>query len=326
MSTNNKSWLSVYFYRTGSWKSFLVEGIKPFVESVLYEGIAEQFFFIRYGERGPHIRLRLKGESGTIEQTLKPRLKTYFLDYFVTNPTHRVEPSSVNDLPKKQMWFPNDSIQFIKYKPEVTRYGGPKGLLISEKQFEASSRAVLSILAEHDTWDYQRALGSAIQLHLVFSFALGLDLEEAKQFFTYIYAFKPMLLSNEAQKHKEDVTKIFEEKFNQQKDVLVPYHQNMWLALETNSTFEQTWLNEWNETMNNIGAEWKQAQEQRQLIYPDFHIYDDGHVGSINTNYKMWSIWASNIHMTNNRLGILNQDEAYLGYLIKRSLESLEAK
>jgi hypothetical protein len=314
MNKTEKTWLSAYLYRTGSWQTFLTEAVNPFVTAALAEGLAEQFFFIRYGERGPHIRLRLKGERSTIEQRLKPRLESYFLDYFAANPTQRVDPPELNDLPPEQQWFPNDSIQFIDYEPEVKRYGGPTGILIAEKQFEASSRAVLSILAANETWNYQRALGAASQLHLGFVFALGMALEEAKQFFTYIYALEPSRLPAGFRRRRGELTRSFEEKFNQQKAILLPFYQQLWQALVDGITFEQAWLNEWVKTMIDIGLEWKQSLAQGLLNPSGLVIrYGEGAVEFTKNNHILWSIIASNFHMTNNRLGIVNEDEAYLG-------------
>jgi hypothetical protein len=35
---------------------------------------------------------------------------------------------------------------------------------------------------------------------------------------------------------------------------------------------------------------------------------------------QLWAIYDSYIHMLNNRLGIMNRDEGYLGFLIKEVL------
>jgi hypothetical protein len=40
---------------------------------------------------------------------------------------------------------------------------------------------------------------------------------------------------------------------------------------------------------------------------------------------QLWPIFESYVHMTNNRLGILNRDESYLGYLMQQSLTALSA-
>ena len=58
-----KQWLAAYLYYSGNWEKFLTNSVKPFVEDILDRKLAEQYFFIRYWERGPHIRLRFKGDK-----------------------------------------------------------------------------------------------------------------------------------------------------------------------------------------------------------------------------------------------------------------------
>jgi hypothetical protein len=38
---------------------------------------------------------------------------------------------------------------------------------------------------------------------------------------------------------------------------------------------------------------------------------------------RLWFIYSSYVHMTNNRLGILNQDEAYAAFLISKCLSAI---
>ncbi|MGB5931124.1 MAG: lantibiotic dehydratase C-terminal domain-containing protein, partial [Cyclobacteriaceae bacterium] len=42
--------------------------------------------------------------------------------------------------------------------------------------------------------------------------------------------------------------------------------------------------------------------------------------------FDRWRIYDSYVHMTNNRLGIQNRDEAYLAYLIKKCLDIMLAE
>ena len=49
-----------------------MEAIAPYVKTVLQTRIAQQYFFIRYWDRGPHIRLRFKAEKHVIDQLLQP--------------------------------------------------------------------------------------------------------------------------------------------------------------------------------------------------------------------------------------------------------------
>ena len=88
------------------------------------------------------------------------------------------------------------------------------------------------------------------------------------------------------------IEEAFSESFSNQQSKLVSYHRMLWSAFERGAEFEDDWLNEWLTEMSGIGK-------------------------------GPWPILESYVHMTNNRLGILNRDEAYLGYVMKRSIEEL---
>ncbi|HHH49559.1 MAG TPA: hypothetical protein ENK52_01120, partial [Saprospiraceae bacterium] len=65
-------WLAVHLFYNEPWEEFLAKAVKPYVDTLVQTGIAAQFFFIRYWERGPHIRLRIKGEKNIIDNIVQP--------------------------------------------------------------------------------------------------------------------------------------------------------------------------------------------------------------------------------------------------------------
>lgn len=327
-----KTWLAAYLYHAEPWEEFLLKIMKPFVDDVMGKALAEQFFFIRFWEQGPHIRLRFKGETDILQKQVKPRLEYYFLDYFKEHPSVRQEPEDMDKWPADRRWFPNDSVQYIEYDPEVERYGGPYAILIAEKQFEISSRTVLAVIEESGSWDYDRALGAAIQLHLGFAFALGMNLTEAAEFYSRIamhwfasaYGYTAGISPEELKERREITMKAFEENFQRQKDTLVSFHQTLWAALTEGMEFEQEWLNLWIQRIRTIAEELKGIQRQNQLVIPQWFQPEPDKKTPVDRQY-WWPVLESYIHMTNNRLGILNRDEAYLGYLIKESIRAEDA-
>jgi len=331
--TTNQSterWLAAHLYYAEPWDTFLVQQVKPFVERILQERWARRFFFIRYWERGPHIRLRFQGEPHRLYQEVKPRLESYFLGYFQQNPSQRTEPDWVAALPAQQCWFSNNSIQFIPYEPEVERYGGPTGIQIAEQQFALSSHTALDRMASSADWPYHRALGAAIQLHLGFAWALGMDLAETRQFYTYIFkswlaracGISSEMAAAERQHRYEATLTAFAAQFEAQKERLVATHRTVWEALADDVEFEQTWLNDWRHGMEEIGRMLRAAHQCNALQIPPW-FRPDPQVDVPPAQQQLWPILGSYVHMTNNRLGILNRDEAYLGYLIDQSLQHL---
>jgi hypothetical protein len=294
--------------------------------------LAEAFFIIRYREKGPHIRLRFKGNPVTLEEKLKPAILAHFEAYFAAHPSLRIDPAWGEDAPEAQKWFPNNSVQFVEYKPETERYGGPTGLLIAERQFQASSEAVLAILQESNGWDYNRAMGVAIQLHLGFAFAQGMDLSETTHFFSRVFenwlprayfSYQSPQSREECTALRENVLAMFRRTYQQQKVFLLPLFKTIWEALETFTEFEQAWYNQWLLDMSLVRDAVQQAQDKQELTTPGVYNGRKPEAAFSAGKQQRWAIYDSYVHMTNNRLGIMNQDESYLAYLIKKGLAEM---
>ncbi len=328
---NNKEWLAAYLYYAEPWEKLIIEAVKPFAESIIDQQLADQFFFIRYWEKGPHIRLRFKGDRQILQQIVKPKLINYFETYFKDNPSERKTPEWLEDATEEQKWYPNNSIQFIEYEPETERYGGEHAILVAETQFQASSEAALGVIGESlDAWNYERALGAAIQLHLGFGYALGMDLHQLHGFFSSVFRnWLPMayyyhekdISKKELEKRKAETLKTFDKNFQQQKDTLIPFFETIWKALREGQEFEQDWLNQWIIDMKNVGDKLLALQKRKQLIVSAW-------VKKVNEGFPVeyrerWAIYDSYVHMMNNRLGIMNRDEGYLGYLIVESIREM---
>ncbi len=320
---SDEVWLAAHLYYTPPWESFLAKVLAPFARDVLARGLAKNFFFIRYSERGFHIRLRFRGEEQKIEQ-LKPELEAHFGEYMSANPSKREAEQ------QEQKLLPNNSVQFITYEPELVRYGGPLGLGIAENLFEASSQACLEAFGSGDDWHYDQGLGSAVTMHLTFAYGMGFSLEELSSFCQKIsqvwvsrtYQYDAQTTQEEHRAKAASTQETFAEMFSLQKEALVGYSKVLWEALEEEASFEQDWLNQWGEAVATSGQALKQALRAGDLEIPDrdkaLWVDDDAPQW-----HQLWPILESYVHMTNNRLGILNQDEAYLGYLIRETIPFL---
>lgn len=332
MIDNEKKWLAAHLYYSEPWHELLVNSIKPLTENIISSGQADQFFFLRYWDRGPHIRLRFKGDPEILENKVKPLLIDHFEKYFEKFPSERKDPVHQEAVGESEKWFPNNTIQFIEYEPEAERYGGPVAITVAEEQFEASSKAILSIIKNSvDSWDYDHALGAAIQMHLGFGYGLGMDLRELHAFFSIIFSgwlprayhsFESNIDAQELDRRKEETLLAFKENFTAQKDTILPFVQTIWNAMNSGQEFEQEWLNNWIHDMEEVRDQLISIQSEYALVvpkrpnrtpHPDFSM----------TQQDRWLIYDSYVHMTNNRLGILNRDEGYLGYLIKECIATM---
>lgn len=120
-------WLYVKLYTgTSTADGLLRDVVAPAVREVMGEAQADHWFFIRYGDPGWHLRLRLHGDPGALVTRVFPRLQ------------EGIAPL----LEDGRLW----RVQLDTYEREVERYGGPEGIALAERLFHVDSEAVLAIL------------------------------------------------------------------------------------------------------------------------------------------------------------------------------------
>ena len=121
------TWLYAKLYAgTSSADAMLRDLVTPLVEEVLADGVAAQFFFIRYADPDHHLRLRFRGDPARLAGELLPRLHA------------RLAPALATTL----AW----RLQLDTYEREVERYGGDHAIALAEDLFAADSDAVLAIV------------------------------------------------------------------------------------------------------------------------------------------------------------------------------------
>ncbi|WP_238653391.1 thiopeptide-type bacteriocin biosynthesis protein [Paenibacillus piscarius] len=122
------------------------------LESLAARGRISKWFFLRYWEDGPHIRVRylMDGELG--EEELFDQVRAYIRrhpsirrlskeEYF-RNHKFDGEPLEL----KSQDWYEEGEIISKPYEPEFERYGGKALMPLTESLFMESSRLVAGIL------------------------------------------------------------------------------------------------------------------------------------------------------------------------------------
>lgn len=136
--------------------TLLRDVVRPLVAQARDAGAVDRWFFIRYADPDPHLRVRLHGDPARLSGQVLPAFR------------RALEP----DL-EGVVW----RLEVATYVRELERYGGPDSIEIVEGVFEADSDAALEIVAGGGTLD-DRWRAALAGLHLLFE-DLGLD--EAEQ-------------------------------------------------------------------------------------------------------------------------------------------------
>jgi thiopeptide-type bacteriocin biosynthesis protein len=120
-------WLYAKLYTgTATADGLLREVVAPVAREALAAGEADGWFFIRYSDPEWHLRLRFHGDPARLQSGVLPRLHAAFDPHLADGRVWRV--------------------QLDTYEREIERYGGPEGMLLSERLFQVDSEAVLAIL------------------------------------------------------------------------------------------------------------------------------------------------------------------------------------
>lgn len=148
-------WLSLHVFLADPRRQerYLCERLAPQLRAWREGGMLDQWFYVRYWEGGPHLRIRLRGPVATDPQAAAAALGRQLDGYLSASPPQRDsyyaahafdgEPVDVAALP----WYPEGSVEPIAYVPEYARYGGEAALAASERLFMLSSRIALDLCA-----------------------------------------------------------------------------------------------------------------------------------------------------------------------------------
>lgn len=205
------TWLSIHFYPLENQDVFLVRGLRPFLQQYIWANRGTRAFFIRYqDDRGPHIRIRMRGEVGWMEETLRPA--------FVGWQEGRGE------------W------EEVRYAPEIERFGGEEAIAWAEEHFHLSSRVALERLAREQR-SYGDTMFDALRMHTITAHAAGLNQEQTVRYFGQLAEqWLPLFFAPEGKGDADFFSEIkagFEKNFAPQKEELRATLLELWKALDT---------------------------------------------------------------------------------------------
>ncbi|WP_062352652.1 thiopeptide-type bacteriocin biosynthesis protein [Bacillus kwashiorkori] len=260
--------------------------------------LIEKWFFIRYWEGGPHIRLRYfpKDKDEEIRQKIEEKVRLFWKtlpieqvltkeDYYANHPFDG-EKKSMEELP----WFDNRSIKSIPYVPEIERYGGAESIKYSESIFMYSSQLVCYLLKATKPDSAKKFILALTLTKLLIEELLCFDeQEDLIQYATFYKQYwEPFVEGNRT----NDLLHLF----SANKNSIGKFYE----ALKTNQVV-QSYFAKMVFELNNV----------RTIINDELYIH---------------RIVASHIHMTNNRLGISPFVEYYISEYISKNYPNQAVK
>jgi len=310
-------WASAYVYCASLDARFLIEYVQPFVLHAFRNSYATQFFFVRYFDNGIHLRIRFKSKSNSQLRRLRILIKAHF--NIAIKEVSLTTPSTESASDKYE-----NVVRFVKYRPEIRRYGGKFCISLAENQFELSSQCVIQALRGLRDHSYDNIFGLSLRMQAIFVNAIGMSTEEIITLFKISFTnFKGHLL-NKNFESLNNLDEILETNFQQNKKNILASLRPL-LPDRITSHKREGWILKWFRGNVKIGIEFKKLARVGRVRTTSRSL-----TGLRNTHYmkfansKLWPIYLSLVHMTNNRLGIHNYDEAFQSYLLMRVFQTFK--
>lgn len=313
-SASDSAWLSAYVdcdcptIHSAEMDAVLLDFVAPFVRDCEQNGWVERYFFVRYSDRGPHIRLRLSGENGTLRDLVGPALIASFesrAEHTVLAPASSERRGSVVVGRRGAV----TGLRWVSYVAESDRYGGPHALAVGERLFHASATVALRLIA---TFDDRRStrLGKALLSMLVLMEAFLDGRAECASFGQHYAESYLRNLTPNAQAQGWWLERFGEGYARQQGDI----SDHIRLAFRRLKS---------GEGLSEVLDEYREAiRERRGELEALFH---GGLISRKGIALATWRgcvghLLPSYVHMMNNRLGLSIAEESYLAHVIHRAL------
>ncbi len=280
-------WLSAHLFFEGGMYGpecdrVVLDVAEPFVLRCRREEWTDGHFFIRYGEGGPHVRLRLRGAEEVLQGLVWPALVEHV-------------PAALR-------------VERVPYEPETVRYGGPDALQVAERHFADSSETAYRLLAGIGTGRSSR-LGRGLLAMVVLVHAFAGDRDRGAAF-ARMYATGYLRLLGERDEGGA-LLGAFGDGYQRQAGRLAEHVDEVWSRLDAGEPLSDE-LDAW-------AAALRERRAELAALFRERRVQVEGRPAE-EWERVVSGIVPSYAHMTNNRLGITLQEESYLAYLIARAL------
>jgi len=186
------------------------------------------------------------------------------------------------------------TIQTARYEPEIDRYGNYESITWAEQYFECSSQYILNWLVKRER--NQSAVTQAIKLHLILLHTLKWDDEALKEVCNFfLEGWLPKLYNPTDPKEEQRIFWLnqFEKVFDPMKNKTLQAGNQFWQQLNQDIVDDNL-------------IEYLSKTTKVICLYQNVDFEKN----------KMFQVISSFMHMNNNRLGISNDEEAYIMYVI----------
>lgn len=327
MNGANRRWIGAHIYYHDRQDVLIDQGIRPLVEDHTLRDLVEGHFFVRHWQGGPHVRLRLLLRPGAPEPAvtdlLDERMEGFLharpaetsvgqQEYLtVAGPLSRVEHGQNSIEPLR----PNNSWCYRPYAPEYDRYGGtPEAMAVVERNFVESSEIGLDVIASGRSRDHRTTQALAM---MVVSAAVWEGTPEGLVRFCsagHLNWGRYLVLGD-----REGQQARFEQQYQRQHSSLRQLVSRLLAVVwGGGSGQDDTPISRWMRSVTVAKAELLRLHRAGLVAAPESMV-----AGDRDDQRGVGAILMFCSHMNNNRLGISLTEEAYLVYLLWRTVSDV---
>jgi len=333
------AWQALHIYYAANPQPMLVRCIRPLVRELTDEGLIVGHFFINYWLEGPHVRLRLRPASAAVTETVLRRAEEAIERFISIRPAlYQVDPGFLNDFYNtlfdaefdeagkaayigadgRMNLRPNNSSARQTYEPEFGKYGGPAGVELAEWHFQRSSDLVIEAMGSLNLHMRTVLLGTSAQLMMVMGQSFLPEVADLADFLDRYYEFwhrtfpgKGFIGDQEYARNYDGMAEGLNRRFGEIRSALV----------DGSPQALPGYLRDWAEHCAELVSRVHTLATDGDLVFrswdrtQDQAVTDPSLAGAI--------LLSPYLHMTNNRLQVTMRDEAYLAYVMGRSLKDL---
>lgn len=329
-------WQSLHVFYAASPRPLLLDCVRPLVDELTRDGLLSGYFFINYWLQGLHVRLRLKPSSAAANGEVRDRALAAVQRFLTTRPAlYEVKAGFLADLyntlfeleyPQEQrekllgpdgrmLLRDNNSVSMEPYEPEYGKYGGPAGVALAEWHFQRSSDLVVEALRTMNLHVRTVLLGTAAQLMMVMSASFLDDDEELAHFLERYHAFWDGAFSGTDFTARKGYDRAYEDMGAE----LGRRFTAVRAAIARGAEEElPAFLRGWALHCRDLAGRVRRLAADGELVFrrwsggEEFGITDERHALAM--------LMSPYMHMTNNRLSVTIRDEAFLAYVLARTL------
>jgi thiopeptide-type bacteriocin biosynthesis protein len=318
----------------------ITECVRPLVDGLTADGLIEGHFYINYWLEGPHVRLRLKAVSPAAVPEVRARAEAAISEFLRVRPAlyemksefylnlyntmfeleySEDQRDELMGTDGRMRLRPINTFSWEPYEPEYGKYGGPAGIEVAEWHFQRSSELVMDVVRSMNLHVRNVLLGFAAQLMMAMtaSFLRADDamadyLETYHRFWDRTFDTvnedgTKLVKESTYDKHYDSMTDALRERFDLIRGALAdgtPHGLPSYI---------RSWAAHCDELRDRVRA---LAVEGRL----EFESPTGGTARVTDPDSALRYVLVPYMHMTNNRLHVTIRDEAYLAYVLARSL------